>query len=317
MYIKFVIQIEIKNYLKTKWILIRMWEKLKNFYDKKYKFLLIVPILFILASLVIIGLHYSRTGEFVSRDISLKGGITVTLNTKEEIDVNEFGDFLSSRLGKDVFVRKLTDFVSREQIGFIVETIDVSNEELKGVLKEKINFVDLDYSVEEVGPSLGEAFYKQLLWALGFAFLFMAIVVFITFRTFIPSIAIVLAPLTNLLVTLAFIDLVGIKLSTTGVAALLLMIGYSIDTDILLTSRVLKRRGEGTVIVRIFSSIKTGLSMTFTTLIALIIAYFISNSFVLKQMFLILTISLLYDIVATYLMNAVILRLYCEKKGIT
>ena len=36
---------------------------------------------------------------------------------------------------------------------------------------------------------------------------------------------------------------VGIELSLGTLAALLMLIGYSVDSDILLTNRVLKRRG--------------------------------------------------------------------------
>ena len=42
-----------------------------------------------------------------------------------------------------------------------------------------------------------------------------------------------------------------------GIAAFLLLIGYSIDSDILLTTKVLKRR-MGTLFERVKSAMKTG-----------------------------------------------------------
>ena len=41
---------------------------------------------------------------------------------------------------------------------------------------------------------------------------------------------------------LALIDFLGIEISAAGIAAFLMLIGYSVDTDILLTSRALKRK---------------------------------------------------------------------------
>jgi len=118
----------------------------------------------------------------------------------------------------------------------------------------------------------------------------------------------------DIIVTLAVIDLIGIRISTAGVAALLLILGYSIDTDVVLTTRVLKRK-EGTIEARIINSMKTGFTMTFTTLTALLVGYFISNSFVIKEMFLIIMIGLLVDVLVTWLFNAGVLRWYLEKKG--
>ena len=66
---------------------------------------------------------------------------------------------------------------------------------------------------------------------------------------------------------------------------------------------------------RIVDSAKTGLTMTMATVAALSIAYFITTSFVLKQMFLIIVIALLVDIISTYFMNSVILIWYCKRRG--
>jgi len=153
-----------------------------------------------------------------------------------------------------------------------------------------------------------------MLFAIIVAFLLMAIVVLITYRALIPSLAIVLVAFFDMTVTIAAINLIGIKISTAGIAAILLLMGYSIDTNILLTTKVLKRI-EGTVRDRIVDSMKTGLTMTSTTIIALSIAYIFSESYILKQMFLIIIIGLLVDVIATYMMNSNILLWYKRNKN--
>jgi len=142
----------------------------------------------------------------------------------------------------------------------------------------------------------------------------MGLVVFIYFRTAVPSLAVILAAFSDMIITLAIIDLIGIKLSTAGIAAFLMLIGYSVDTDILLTTRVIKRK-EGSVFDRVIGAAKTGLTMNLTTLSALTIAFIFTPSEVLKQIMLILIIGLLVDIINTWLQNAAILRYYIEKKG--
>ena len=92
-----------------------------------------------------------------------------------------------------------------------------------------------------------------------------------------------------------------------------MLIGYSVDTDILLSTRVLKRK-EGTIYDRVISALKTGLTMNLTTLSALLVALYFSNSPVLSQIMTILLIGLVIDIMNTWIQNAGILRWYMEKK---
>ena len=117
----------------------------------------------------------------------------------------------------------------------------------------------------------------------------------------------------DLLFAMTVFVLFGLKLTTGSIAAFLMLIGYSIDTDILLTTRVLKRK-EGTVSERMASTIMTGLTMTLTAVVAVTIGYFFTESELLKQITFILAWGLPADIIYTWLFNAALLRMYVEKK---
>ena len=216
----------------------------------------------------------------------------------------------------DLVVRTLSS--AGRQIGLAI-SIDIEAENRQRIdhfLTELSNILQVDkekFTVEVVGASLGSSFFREISIALLLSFLFMGVVVFIYFRTLVPSGAVILAAFSDIIVTLAIINLLGIKLSTAGIAAFLMLIGYSVDTDILLTTKVLKRR-EGTVMERVYSAIKTGLTMNITTLIALLSAIFLTTSDVIKQIMLILFIGLLVDMVNTWIQNTGILRLYLERK---
>jgi len=154
---------------------------------------------------------------------------------------------------------------------------------------------------------------QQTITAILIAFIAMAVVVFITFRAWVPSMFVILAAVSDIISTLAVISLLGIKLSTAGVAAFLMLIGYSVDTDILLTTRVLKRK-EGTVFERILKAMKTGMTMSGTSLFAAFVAFYFSKSDVIRQIMLIIFIGMLFDMIYTWLQNASILRIYMEKR---
>lgn len=294
---------------------------MKKIYEGQYKKLLIIPFMLLLIAILLIGLKAAATGDFINRDVSLKGGVTVTIPTEQKIDILQLEDIISKKFPKnDVSTKSLSQFGT--QVGVIID-VDVGEEhreEQIGILIEEIGKVlnrkltTKDYSVEVVGSSLGASFFREVVTALLIAFLLMAIVVFLYFRTLVPSGAVILAALSDILITLSIVNLLDIKLSTAGIAAFLMLIGYSVDTNILLSTRVLKRK-EGTEMERIYGALKTGITMSLTTLIAMTAALIFTQSEIIKQIMIILLIGLLVDLINTWIQNVGILRLYLERKA--
>ena len=291
-----------------------MMGKIEAFYNKWYKLLLLIPALMLILSVIIIAQFYASHGDIFEKDVSLKGGISATLYLDTKVDLSDIQALLKEELGDEVFVRELSA-ISGTQDGFLIETSIVDVENLERIIEEGLT-VDLNeenFFVEETGSKLGEDFYRQMIRALLVAFIFMGIAILITFRSIIPSFAVILSAGLDIIGTIALIDLIGIRISAAGVAALLLLVGYSVDTDVVLTTRVLKRK-EGSIWNRLVGSLKTGLTMTVTALVAVGVGYLFATSLVFKQMFLIIFLGLVVDIFSTYAMNAGILKWYAERK---
>ncbi len=288
-------------------------EQQKNWHDKYYKLLLIIPIVFLIFSLVYIGIFYSKNQDFIYKDISLTGGTSVTIY--EQIDVAKLEQSLSEKL-ENLNTREIYDVITREQKAVIIET-KTSGEESKKILEEYLGYElnDKNSSFEFTGSALSESFYKQLLIAVLFAFIFMALVVFIIFRTFVPSAAVIISAFADIIMTLVVVNILGMEISSAGIVAFLMLIGYSVDTDILLTTRILKRH-EGTLNERLSGAFKTGMTMTLTSLFAIVSALIIVRSFsvILTQIFTIISIGLVFDIFNTWVTNVSILKWYVEKK---
>ena len=278
-------------------------------YDKKYKQLLVLSFLLLFGCIGFLVFKFVTTGEFFERGVSLKGGITMTIPVEIFVDVHELQSFLSDKFPKaDISVRSLAK--AGKLSALIIEAADVDEDSLisaissYGVVLERGK-----YSIENMGSSLGENFFRQTLGALLIAFICMSIVVYVTFRVAVPSLFVILAAFSDIVSTLAVISFLDIKLSTAGIAAFLMLIGYSVDTDILLTTKVYKRR-EGSELERLFSAIKTGLTMTATALVAVLVAYFVTDADVIKQIMFILLVGLCFDVIYTWVQNAGILRWY-------
>jgi preprotein translocase subunit SecF len=102
-----------------------------------------------------------------------------------------------------------------------------------------------------------------------------------------------------------------------------MLIGYSVDSHILLTTNLLRKKGDLNEKVR--TAMKTGLTMTCTTLVAVFAMFFVSSTIhlfssrfapipMLRDISLVLLFGLTMDLMNTWLLNAGILRWYLERK---
>ncbi len=287
--------------------------KLGEWHDKHHKKLLLIPLSLLIFSLVYLGVFYSQHGDIFLKDISLSGGTSVTING--ELDKISLEKSLIDEFG-DANIRVISDLITGEQLATIIE-VSAETEETKAFLEDYLGYklTEENSSFEYSESSFTKDLYRQLMLSLALAFLLMTIVVFILFRSFVPSITVVMCVLINIIMTIAVVNLFGIKISTGGIIAFLMLIGYSVDTDILLTNRLLKRR-DGTLNQRIAGSVKTGITMTLTSLFAILASLFVVKSFssILTQIFLIISIGLFFDLINTWITNVSILKWYINSK---
>jgi len=279
---------------------------------KNYKILILIPIALLIISAGILSYHHDQTGEWFQRSIELKGGTTITVHTASRTDINSIETALASKF-QPIRVREIR---SLEGYAIVIDASSgVDDNEILSEL-QGMGIDTRDSSLESIGPSLGAAFWTQAQLAIILAFIFMGIIVFVIFRTFVPSIAVIMSAMSDIIITLAFMQVLGVELSLAGLAALLMLIGYSVDTDIMLTSRLLKESEERTLNEKMKRALKTGLTMTITTIGALVTLLVTAISPVLSQIAVVLLLGLIFDIMNTWLMNSVILRWYIERRGL-
>jgi preprotein translocase subunit SecF len=287
-----------------------------TWYSKNLKRLEIIPIiLLILAILQISFQMYTHNGDFINKDISLKGGLTITISQNQSIDTDALDKFLSEK-GYSAYARNIES--GGKTVAVLIEAdVDFSDkvrtENFINALKERFPLTKDSYSVQGLGSNIGQSFFRQTILTLIISFVLMSVVVAVSFRALVPCGAVILAAFSDIIMTIATVNLLGVKVSTAGIAAFIMLIGYSVDTDILLTTRVL-RRHEGTIMDRIFSSAKTGFLTTATTMAVSFIGMLVSSSDVIRQIMLIIFIGMIYDQVNTWIQNAGILKTYAEKK---
>ena len=96
-----------------------------------------------------------------------------------------------------------------------------------------------------------------------------------------------------------------------------MLVGYSVDTDIMLTTRLLKRKFKS-MRENATDCLVTGLTMTGTTLGAVVVMLVFSSMWnlgVIYSIAIVLLFGLLGDLVSTWFMNGPILMIYLERKA--
>jgi preprotein translocase subunit SecF len=267
--------------------------------------LVIVPLVILAISLVLLALNMATTGMPVTPGIDFSGGTAVTIFTpdsREQIQ-STFAGYPLIDVSEGVNGGKFLKFGSMN---------DAHYKDLSTLIYQKYP----DASINQIGETFGKTLQSQAVLALIFSFIGMAIVVFVSFRTFVPSVAVVLSAFADIVMTAATMNVVGLPLSLGTVAALLMLIGYSVDSDILLTNRVLKRQGK--LNDKLAGAFHTGIIMTSTTFAAITAMLLVSwwgSVQILAEISAVLLIGLVFDVMNTWLTNAGILKWYVLKGG--
>jgi len=292
-------------------------DKLFDFYYDKHKKLLLIPLVLLVINISIIIINYANTGSLIKMDSTLKGGVTFTFKYGSEIDYPGLKTYLINNLGTDdVDIVLLKNQLSNNIIGYeIVTEQGITKERLIELVEGFINdeLIEEDISFGSQSSLIGQNFMAEAGWLFFIGVILMLLVSFFYFKNIIPAISIVVSTVSDLIGVIAVFNLFSIKIGVITIGALLMIMGYSTDSDILLSTNILKKK-EGSQKERMLSAFKTELTMNSTALITFIIMFLLSSVDAIKQISLVLIVGMFFDIINTWLMNASLQRIYLEYK---
>ncbi|PSQ50754.1 preprotein translocase subunit SecF [Halobacteriales archaeon SW_6_65_15] len=268
-----------------------------------------VPLILLAAALLVISGWYVATGDPVRMGTDFTGGTELRIQTATP--PSEFSDAF------DEEVVSINPVRSSENTYIVTFPPSDPDEERQISQQARNNLqpvagqsqADVVQSVQGTSASFGQSTQRLALIGLGLAFVGMSVLVFLMFRTFVPSIAVVISAFSDIMIPLALMNLLDIKLSLGTVAALLMLIGYSVDSDILLNNHIIRRSGnfyEST-----YRAMQTGVTMTVTSLSAMAVMALVASLFgieLLTSIGIVLVLGLATDLMNTYMLNLSLLR---------
>ncbi|UUX93931.1 protein translocase subunit SecF [Methanoplanus endosymbiosus] len=274
-----------------------------NRYEPKQ--MVALPAGLFIISVLFLAFNLFTTGMPIEPGIDFAGGISVTVfsdDSKEDIE-SYFSGYPIQSIGESI------------NNGYYIVFQNMGDDEFRDLTDHVISGYP-EAKIDQIGETFGKTLQGQALWAILISFILMAIVVFAAFRNFVPSVAVVISALSDIVITAAIMDVAGITLSLGTTAALLMLIGYSVDSDILLTTRLLKRKGK--LEEKMTGAFRTGIIMTsttFTAVFAMFIVSAIGNVVIIRDISAVLLIGLVVDVMNTWMLNAGLLKWYMTRGG--
>jgi preprotein translocase subunit SecF len=197
------------------------------------------------------------------------------------------------------------------------QVMDGYSSRLSAALSALVDYESASFN--EVSASLSSKFIDKAFMVVVYSTVLVSIAVFIIFRTFVPSLAVLIGAACDVLIALGAMGLFGIPLTLASFAALIMLVGFSLDTDVLLTMRVIKRK-EGQPRERAYDAMKTGMTMSMALMLAFLCLFILASITHINTYYEISAVALaglLGDLVATWLLNGVIVLWYLEHGGST
>ena len=254
--------------------------------------------------------------------IDFKGGTLIELrSTDSKINVSSLRDNLNQMNLGDVSVKKFgndTDYLIKFEINDNKNVIEKIKNNLDKSFGNDFNF----RRVENVGPKVSAELLRSGIIAISVALALMLIYIWIRFEWQF-SLGAILALFHDVIVTLGLFSLLGLEINLSIIAAVLTIVGYSMNDTVVIFDRVrenLKKYSD----IKIFDltniSINETLSRTLitsiTTLLALLSIFFFGGE-ILKGFSLAMIFGVIFGTYSSiYIANTVLVRLRVSQKTI-
>ena len=284
-----------------------------NRYYNKFNILSIFLVVVSLILLTFKGLNFG---------IDFKGGTLIELrSTDKEINISSLRDNLNQMDLGDVSVKNFgndTDFL-----------IKFENNENKNVIEEIKKNLDNSFGnnfdfrrVENVGPKVSSELLRSGIIAISVALALMLIYIWIRFEWQF-SLGAILALFHDVIVTLGLFSLLGLEINLSIIAAVLTIVGYSMNDTVVIFDRVrenLRKYSDIKIFELTNISINETLSRTLitsiTTLLALLSIFFFGGE-ILKGFSLAMIFGVIFGTYSSiYIANTVLVRLRVSQKTV-
>ena len=285
-------------------------------FNKHYNKFNIVSLLLVIVSLFLL------TFKGLNFGIDFKGGTLIELRSSDsKINVSSLRDNLNQMNLGDVSVKNFgneKDFLIKFENSNDKNVIEKIKKSLDGSFGNVFNF----RRVENVGPKVSAELLKSGVIAISVALALMLIYIWIRFEWQF-SLGAIMALFHDVIVTLGIFSLLSLEINLSIIAAVLTIVGYSMNDTVVIFDRVrenLRKYSDIKIFELTNISINETLSRTLitsiTTLLALLSIFFFGGE-VLKGFSLAMIFGVIFGTYSSiYIANTILVRLNVSQKTV-
>ena len=229
-----------------------------NFNFLKYKkFFILVSVFFVFFSFILIFTKGLNLG------VDFKGGTTIEIRLEKKIDIEKIRNSISKSKINNFSVK---EFGTGNDL-LIYTDNSISPNDIKNFLEKDLSEKILIRKVETVGPKVGSELIKSAIYSVLLCLI--AIFLYLWFRfEWQFSIGGIVALFHDLIITVGVFALLGLQFDLSIIAALLTILGYSINDTVIIYDRIrenLKKDSSSELSILINESLNNTLSRTLKT----------------------------------------------------
>ena len=200
---------------------------------KKWYFLAF-SMIFSVAGIVSMGWHWAHIGSPVPLGVDFKGGTQVQVQFQQPPDINKIRQATADAGIKDASVVEYDAAKYNEVLISLPEqqneaSLDAGRQQIENALKDHYTSPFTVRNVQVVGPTVGHQLERQAGLATLYSLLGMFIYLWFRFQL-IYGVAAVVACFHDTLITVGFFALTEQEISLTVIAAILTLVGYSMNS---------------------------------------------------------------------------------------
>lgn len=240
----------------------------KQILHKEFKFIQNRKIFYILSSsIIILGLVFSLV-KGMNYGIDFTGGTNIQLEMHKTVSIDEVKDEISEFKLNPTIIYAGED-KTQVQIKTIKSLDNAERGKVIDKLSKKYNLKSDDVlTSEQFGPSIGDELKANALKAIIIATIGMLIYIILRFKSWKYGLSAVAGVVHDVLIVLSFYAIFGYTLNNPFIAAILTLVGYSINDTIVIFDRIRENKAlyrKNTNVVNLDKSINQTLNRTIMT----------------------------------------------------
>ncbi len=202
-----------------------------------------VSILVILVGIGCMVFNSVRKNGAFNYDVEFIGGTSMEVNIGKSFDNNDVTNIIKDVTGETApQVQKINDGT---EVAIKTKSLDIETRtELQNKLKEKFELEDDAFTVQDVSATVSKDMIRDSILSVLIACVCMLIYISIRFRDFSMGLSSILALVHDTLVVLGAYALFRIPLNNSFIAAILTVLGYSINASIVIFDRIRENRSS-------------------------------------------------------------------------